>query len=216
MASGILSNGVDLDNIFSLYASGTQPGATGILIAGADINTRYQPLSAGNPVSATDIFSNSADLNTIFGTVTSGGVVINPGYTTLGATASISHGSGNATATASFELFSNGTYSLTEHGGGSQTGNWFTPTTAGIGSTYKVQWTFTQGSHGAGSVGSSNPAPTPTSLSSDQTFTCFLTYGAGGVSSSVSNGSLQIEILDASNTVLSNVTIATLCEVDVV
>lgn len=72
MTSGIQSKGVDLDNIFAAYVSGTHPPATGIKVNGVDIANRYQPLP-GTAAPATEIKTKGADLNTLFSTTSPGG-----------------------------------------------------------------------------------------------------------------------------------------------
>lgn len=67
MASGIKSNGTDLDNIFAPYQTGQSKAAsTGIESKGTDLKDRYSKFSYGNAVGATGIESAGNDLNTIF------------------------------------------------------------------------------------------------------------------------------------------------------
>lgn len=69
MATGFLiSTGVDLDDVFDPYVTGTSPSATGFqLSSGTDINTRYAPIVFGSAAPATGFqLSSGADLNTLF------------------------------------------------------------------------------------------------------------------------------------------------------
>lgn len=66
MTSGRSVNGVDLDNWFDPYISGTQPAATGYQVAGVDLNQRYAPLYLGVQAALTGYAVNGADLNTLF------------------------------------------------------------------------------------------------------------------------------------------------------
>ena len=69
MPSGIMLNGVDLDNLFVAYVGGhTNAAATGININGVDLNQRYDNLIYGSSLPYnTFIQSNGADLITFFG-----------------------------------------------------------------------------------------------------------------------------------------------------
>jgi hypothetical protein len=107
VTSGIKSNGVDLDSIFALYASGTHPAATGIKVAGTDIATRYQPLP-GTAASATGILTGGADLNTLFSTTASTPLPIN-GQTY---TSNVSIVSGTASATINFAITSGSNWAI--------------------------------------------------------------------------------------------------------
>lgn len=93
MTSGIQSKGIDLDNIFAAYVSGTHPPATGIKVNGVGIANRYQPLP-GTSAPATGIKTNGADLNTLFSTTSSQTLPIN-GKSYLGQT-KVSSGTGSA------------------------------------------------------------------------------------------------------------------------
>ena len=66
MTSNRMVNGVDLDNWFDPYISGTQPAATGYQVAGVDLNQRYAPLYLGVQAALTGYAVNGADLNTLF------------------------------------------------------------------------------------------------------------------------------------------------------
>ena len=66
MTSNRMVNGVDLDNWFDPYVSGTQPAATGYQVAGVDLNQRYAPLYLGVQAALTGYAVNGADLNTLF------------------------------------------------------------------------------------------------------------------------------------------------------
>jgi hypothetical protein len=72
VTTGIQSKGVDLDNIFDPYVTGTSPGLTGVQTAGIDVHTRYAPLVYGTAAAATGILckvggaGSFVDLNTLF------------------------------------------------------------------------------------------------------------------------------------------------------
>ena len=67
MATGILSNGVDLDSIFAAYITGTKKPATGYTVAGQDLSDRFQPYVDGPAAGATGYrIAGGADLNTLF------------------------------------------------------------------------------------------------------------------------------------------------------
>ena len=198
MTSGIQSNGVDLDSIFSLYSSGTHPAATGIAINGTDINTRYQPLSSGSPVAATGIEVNGADLNTIFGSGTP--VIPSPAYGNLAAT--VGEPSGTWTASNVVNILSNGTFAT------QTTGNWYTgaPIT-GIGSSYFVLFSTTTSAHTNGTLTITNPTSSGrVSLSSTQTLTIALAYTIAGSSTpaATASGTYTVAISNSGGTVLSS------------
>lgn len=65
MASGFLSNGVDLDNIFQPRGSATPVANTGYNVAGVDLALRYAPRTTP-PVPVTGFKSAGVDLNQIF------------------------------------------------------------------------------------------------------------------------------------------------------
>ena len=67
MATGFLKGTVDLDDIFDLYAQGTQPAATGYKVGTVDLNQRYAPLVYGTQAPVTGMkISGGADLNTLW------------------------------------------------------------------------------------------------------------------------------------------------------
>lgn len=65
MASGFLSNGVDLDNVFQPRGSATPVANTGYNVAGVDLALRYAPRITP-PVPVTGFKSAGVDLNQIF------------------------------------------------------------------------------------------------------------------------------------------------------
>lgn len=65
MASGLLKNGVDLDNLFEARSS-TAIANTGILVGGVDIANRYEKLASGSAIAAVGFKVSGADLNTLF------------------------------------------------------------------------------------------------------------------------------------------------------
>lgn len=76
MPSGFVnSSGVDLDDLFAFYNSGTKGAATGYVTGGADLVDRYQP---GNAGISTGYVSNGTDLGNRFAAKTAGGVTSSP------------------------------------------------------------------------------------------------------------------------------------------
>jgi len=109
VTSGIQSKGVDLDNIFAAYVSGTHPPATGINVNGVDIATRYQPLP-GTSAPTTGISANGADLNTLFSTTASGGPLPIDGQTLTGI---VTVTSGTKASSIAFAISGGNTYQVT-------------------------------------------------------------------------------------------------------
>ena len=204
MTSGYQVNGVDLDNWFDPYISGTQPAATGYKVGGVDLNTRYAPLYLGIQAALTGYEVNGADLNTLFAKIgTAQYVLASPGYPNLDGSASGSAGSNLYTASVDLVLNSDGTW-----GAGSTvtptSGSWYAGAPiAGIGDNYKVLYTIT-GLTGTKII---NNASTPTPLSADVGCTISLTEGAGGAHQFQATGTLNIQISNSAGTVLSNVTV---------
>ena len=207
------SGNPDLDQVFAPYTTGTSPPDTGLSVGGVDIAAnRYAPIVQGSAAPDTGLQTQqagNADIATLFaaaGTVQE--VIANPGYSNLDSSAEGASGSQIYTATASITLNSNGTWSE----GTTQipsSGIWYqgAPIT-GIGDTYQVLYTPTGAITTDAGVTITNGATVFTALSSAITCQISLRYGAGGSSSKIVTGSLQIEIANSGGTVLSNVTVS--------
>ncbi|MHB8388234.1 MAG: hypothetical protein ACYDBH_01475 [Acidobacteriaceae bacterium] len=209
----------DLDAVFAPYTTGTSPPATGVLVAGVDIaSNRYAPIVQGTAAADTGILTEqagNADISTLFaaaGTVQE--VIASPGYSNLSSSAEGASGSQIYTATASIYLNSNGTW---DEGTTNipASGIWYqgAPIT-GIGDSYQVEYTVT----GSLLVGNpaviiTNGAATFTALSSNISCQISLRYGAGGSSTKIANGDLQVQIANSSGVVLSNITLSVHLEV---
>lgn len=66
MTSGFKASGVDLDDIFAPYISGTKAAVTGFTVAGADLKDRFQKYTSGPKVAATGHNVAGVDLCNIF------------------------------------------------------------------------------------------------------------------------------------------------------
>ena len=212
MTSGIASKGVDLDNIFHAYISGTHPPATGIKVNGVDIATRYQPLP-GTPAPATGIMTDVADLNTLFSTTASAPLPID-GQTFQRAYSVIS-GSGWSEIGFGFEVVNEITQYQVY---GSDSAHTPTPIASGplpSGAT-KVQ--FTWGSYTTPTLDSggstSNSAATPTAISANPT--AFYQTGSFGSSaaSHQRNYTFTIDFFNASGANISHTVITLIAVIE--
>lgn len=202
MTSGIQSKGVDLDNIFAAYVSGTHPPATGIKVNGVDIANRYQPLP-GTTAPATGIKVNGADLNTLFSTTAVTSLPING--QTYGA-AENTGPTGGASATLTVTLHADGTYDViafqSKHVPSNTTrasGTWNTFGSAS--SNFQVLYTLTTTSE-EGNAGSSNGAPTYTTLNTDVAANVHATATSPSSGSNDITCTLRIQIRNASSGVV--------------
>ncbi len=202
----------DLDMVFAPYTTGTSPPATGLLVAGTDIATnRYAPIVQGSAAPATGLLTEQAghaDINTLFaaaGTVQE--VIASPGYSNLSSSAEGASGSQIYTATTSIYLNSNGTWDEGTTNTPSS-GIWYqgAPIT-GIGDSYTVEFTPSGSITTDAAVIITNGAPIFTALSSNVSCVITLKYGAGGPSTKLVTGDLQVQIATSSGTVLSNITL---------
>jgi len=210
----------DLDAVFAPYTTGTSPPATGILVAGVDIaSNRYAPIVQGTAAADTGILTEqagNADISTLFaaaGTVQE--VIASPGYSNLSSFAAGSAGSQIYTATASIYLNSNGTW---DEGTTNipASGIWYqgAPIT-GIGDGYEVEFTPTGAITTDAGVTITNGAAVFTALSSNISCVITLKYGAGGSSTKLVTGYLQVQIANSSGVVLSNITLSVNLEVTI-
>lgn len=102
-------------------------------------------------------------------------------------------------ATAGIIFNSNGTYAASD---GAPSGNWFSPTTTGVGGSYEIRWTTTSGSLDSGTAGSW------LALSSNRTFS--ITQSTPGNKTCVGT----VEIRDtATSTVQTTCTVTLYAEV---
>lgn len=171
MTSGIASKGVDLDNIFDPWLSGTSKArATGISVAGSDLNNRFAPLIYGSSAAATGIQSQGDDLNTLFAAKGTAKYSLPINGQTYGASENTG-ASGGASATLTVTLHADGTYDViafqskhvpTNTTRASGTWNTFGAPSSG----FQVLYTLTTVSE-EGNAGSTNGAPTYTTLNTD-------------------------------------------------
>jgi hypothetical protein len=112
----IASKGVDLDNIFDPYVTGTSPGLTGEQSAGTDIHTRYAPLVYGTAAAATGISckvggaGSFVDLNTLFAAKGTANYALPINGQTY--TSNVSIVSGTASATINFAITSGSNWAI--------------------------------------------------------------------------------------------------------
>ena len=203
MTSGIASKGVDLDNIFDPWLSGTSKArATGISVAGSDLNNRFAPLIYGSSAAATGIQSQGADLNTLFAAKGTAKYSLPIDGQTYGASENTG-ASGGASATLTVTLHADGTYDViafqSKHVPSSTTrasGTW--NTFGAPSSGFQVLYTLTTVSE-EGNAGSSNGATSYTTINTD------VSANVHAVATSPSSGSnditctLRIQIRNASS-----------------
>ena len=208
MTSNRMVNGVDLDNWFDPYISGTQPAATGYKVGGVDLNTRYAPLYLGIQAALTGYAVNGADLNTLFAKIgTAQYVLASPGYPNLDGSAVGLAGSTLYTASVGLGLNSDGNWAASSTVTPTW-GSWYAGAPiAGIGDNYFVLYTITGLTNGIAGITITNNASTRTPLSADVGCTISLKAGAGGAHQFLETGTLNIQISNSAGTVLSNVTV---------
>lgn len=169
MPSGYKVNGVDLDDIFEPYSTGTKAAPTGYAVAGQDLRDRYAPLYLGSAAGPTGHTVQGADLNTIFaakGSVSSPIAGFN-GKQLVAGDAALT-GQQWVTAQAGFALNSDGSWTV--FGGGSKgpqpqdpptSGTWLVY--GGTAADYEALFEFTVAGASADEQ-INNGAPTWTSL----------------------------------------------------
>lgn len=198
MSSGFLfKDGRDPDSVFTAYTSGTKPALTKLLHAssGTDLTNLYQP---GNSGIVTGILAASgADIGSIFTGSGGAGPIANPTYGNVSST--VGEPSGTWTATANCEINTDGTFLTAVNS------NWYAPTTAGIGSSYKVEFVTTTTAHVNGTLTINNPATIPTTISAAMTLGISLQYaivphGAAATAS----GTYTVNIYTLSGTLVSS------------
>ena len=152
MPSGFRYFGVDFDDLFDPYVTGTPPAATGFrTVGGVDTAGRYAPLVFGTQRANVEYtIAGGADLATLWAAKgTASYVSLTAGlpdevYVFVGSS------SAPVVAVASFSLARNGTTSWTPSGSGA----WYPGAPAGIGDGYDVEFIISGGAGGtlSGSV----------------------------------------------------------------
>lgn len=140
--AGYKKAGADLDTLLEPWQAGDgNAAATGYKIAGADLNTKYAPASAGTGYTGGTNFKQvGSDIGPRFCAKGMRNLAINgQSYST----AEIIPPAANGEAAQYLRLNADGTYQLddaTTHSGNHTlaTGNWYSPTTAGIGASYEA------------------------------------------------------------------------------
>jgi hypothetical protein len=143
MATGYKSGGIDFDDLFDPYVTGTPPAATGYRVAGVDLAGRYAPLVFGTQ--RADIgyrIAGGADVATLWAAKgTARYVSANCGLP-ANVEARAGGTSGPLTATASFNLFRDGTTSWSPSPTGSPSA-WYLSPPPNIGDQYEARVTQT-------------------------------------------------------------------------
>ena len=169
MASGFRYFGVDFDDLFDPYVTGTPPTATGFrTVGGVDTAGRYAPLIFGTQRADVDYqIASPADVATLWAAKGTASYVSSTAG--LPDEVYVFVGSSNApvTAVASFSLARNGTTSWS--GGGS--GAWYPSAPAGIGDGYDVEFTISGGVGGGTLSGSALNTRLPLSSARGLTLT---------------------------------------------
>lgn len=141
MPTGYKSGGIDFDDLFDPYVTGTPPAATGYRVAGVDLAGRYAPLVYGTQRADVGYrIAGGADVATLWaakGTATY--VDPNCGLPAL-IEAQANGTSGPLTATGAFNLLRNGTTSWSPP---SSSSAWYPTGGATIGDLYEVRFTQT-------------------------------------------------------------------------
>jgi hypothetical protein len=203
VTSGIASKGVDLDNTFDAWLSGTSKArATGISVAGSDLNNRFAPLIYGSSAAATGIQSQGADLNTLFAAKGTAKYSLPINGQTYGASENTG-ASGGASATLTVTLHADGTYDVvafqskhvpTNTTRASGTWNTFGAPSSG----FQVLYTLTTVSE-EGNAGSTNGASTYTTLNTDVAANVHATATSPSSGSNDITCTLRIQIRNASS-----------------
>lgn len=203
MTSGIASKGVDLDSIFDPYVAGTTKArAAGIAVAGSDTSNRYANIIYGSAVAATGIQSEGADLNTLYAAKGTAKYALPIDGQTFGASESTGT-SGGASANLTVTLHANGAYDVvafqSKHVPSSTTRASGTWNTFGLpSSSFQVLYTLTTTST-EGNAGSSNGAPTYTTISADVAANVHATANSPSAGANDITCTLRIQIRNASS-----------------
>ncbi|MGL6223893.1 MAG: hypothetical protein ACRC6L_09955 [Steroidobacteraceae bacterium] len=125
------------------------------------------------------------------------GIIDPPGWTAAEYVSDVYVFGSPATATVSFTMFPDGTY--TASSGRTDSGPWILPTGVGVGSAYKVRFTVTD-SFGTAVV--TNGAPTITVLSTARTITMVVEKTTGG--SRTARRTVLLELFNASDVLVAS------------
>ncbi len=220
------SAGTDLDAVFDPYVQGTSPGATGYrLSTGVDINTRYAPLTFGTAAAVTGYrISSGADLNTLFaafGTAHYSIPSIQGGTYSVKTVASAVSGQTGASAGLSLAFNNDGTYSFTvtaQTSGGSaatitglpSSGTWL-PSGWAVADT-DIQISYVATTTEANPATITNPAPTYTSLSANQSFLMSATCAAANTNSHGSSLAMTVLLKQVSTGAVITTTFTAVCD----
>lgn len=112
MTSGFKTAGVDFDDIFAPYNSGSKPANTGFSVAGVDLVERYAPLAYGTPAPETGMtIADSSDVNTLWCAKDTDGYAVSPGFG--GPYEAYSNGPHNTGCRFTCEISSSGSWMIT-------------------------------------------------------------------------------------------------------
>lgn len=147
MPSGYRSGGVDFDDLFDPYVTGTPPAETGFRVAGVDTAGRYAPLVYGTQRADVGYrIAGGADVATLWAAKgTASYVAADAGLPAL--IALIRTSTSAVTATVSFSLLRNGTTSWDPPAG--STGAWYPSGASGVGDSYEVIFDVLSGTGGS-------------------------------------------------------------------
>lgn len=145
MPSGFRYFGVDFDDLFDPYVTGSPPAATGFrTVGGVDTAGRYAPLIFGTQRADVDYqIASPADVATLWAAKGTASYVSSTAGLPDEIYVYVGSSSGPVVAVASFSLARNGT---TSWSGGS--GAWYPSAPAGIGDGYDVEFTVSGGAGG--------------------------------------------------------------------
>lgn len=152
MPSGFTTGGVDLDDVFDPYLSGTKPAVTGYTVGGQDLADRYQPIGAATPAADTGYTTAGVDLSQLFAPLgAGGGVDATPDWDGVTRT-NFSYGLSENSARLRLNFAPNGSVGIfaSDFTGGTWSmessgfdGSWFLPEQAGAGDDYEIRFTDT-------------------------------------------------------------------------
>jgi len=146
MPSGYRSGGVDFDDLFDPFVTGTPPPPTGYRVAGVDLAGRYAPLVYGTQRADVGYrIAGGADVATLWAAKGTASYVSE----TAGLPVSISAiriSTAPITATASFSMFRDGTTTWSQPPGSAS--SWYPGGGAGVGDSYEVIFDALSGAGG--------------------------------------------------------------------
>ena len=146
MASGFRYFGVDFDDLFDPYVTGSAPAATGFrTVGGVDTAGRYAPLIFGTQRADVDYqIASPADVATLWAAKGTASYVSSTAGLPDEVYVFVGSSSAPVVAVSSFSLARNGTTSWTPSGSGA----WYPGAPAGIGDGYDVEFTISGGAGG--------------------------------------------------------------------